>query len=67
MKGKVNGGQFRAERGDHFRGDFPMMFITVHRMVGLPLAEVNRLLRVNSSPVLAVCVPENGPSILKHP
>ena len=23
MKGKVNGGQLCAERGDHFRGDFP--------------------------------------------
>ena len=24
MKGKVNGGQLCAERGDHFRWDFPL-------------------------------------------
>ena len=26
MKGKVNGGQLCAERGDHFRWDFPPTF-----------------------------------------
>ena len=25
MKGKINGGQLCAERGDHFRGDFPIV------------------------------------------
>ncbi len=33
MKGKVNGGQLCAERGDHFRWDFPQSPVERHEIV----------------------------------
>ena len=37
MKGKVKGGQLCAERGDHFRWDFPITFTDVVLKVGIDL------------------------------
>ena len=47
MKGKINGGQLCAERGDHFRGDFPVIGL-MRKSIGERFEEMSRLYHFTS-------------------